>query len=250
MKPYVGITGVRSKVELDSLKRLIESYGLPSSHQLMVGVLTSYKGLSRGILADSHQYVLPKDVETVFIEDSRMLNLLHYNSRAGSLMMQLEDILSDTVLCDGVQLNIAWPPPAELKRWRERSRARITLQVSARAYAEVGTAPDRLVKRLAAYEGLVDAVLLDMSGGLGREIDGTEAQLVLRAFLKARLTMKFGVAGGLTYRNLHEVLTPIRDLYPGLSFDAQARLRSASTKTLDLDLCERYIAAAVQLLLD
>lgn len=240
-KPYVGITGVTTRLQSEAISKYAEELGWPLTTQIMIGVLASYKGL-RGQLANPKQYPAVKQIGTVLINDRGFLNLVHYNSRADGLSAQLTEVLSDAIWADGVQLNIPWPHPDALRRFRNRTYMTVVQQISMRAYRMAGGTPGRMVKHLAAYEGLIEHVLIDPSGGTGHVFDVEYAKTVLAALVDSQLEFKWGIAGGLGMDNIGR-LRPLLDIYPDLSWDAQARLRSADDQ-LDPGMWEPYLAAS------
>ena len=244
-KPYVGITGVTTRSQSEAISKYVEALGWPQATQVMVGVLASYKGLCRQPV-NRNQYPEVEQIGSVLINDRGLLNLVHYNSRADGLAAQLIELLSDAGWADGVQLNIPWPPPEVLRRFRSRTYMTVVQQISTRAYRMAGGTPERLVRSLSAYEGLIEYVLIDPSGGTGHAFDAEFAKSALTALVDSQLEFKWGIAGGLGTDNL-ERLRPLLDLYPGLSWDAQARLRTADDR-LDPGKWEPYLAASWSLI--
>lgn len=244
-KPYVGITGVTSIVQSEAIAGYAELLGWPRTHKVMVGALASYKGL-RGRSANPRQYVGVDQIDSVFVNDRVCLNLIHYNSRANGLFAQLNELLSDARYVDGVQLNISWPWLDALRRLQSRFYTVITLQISSRAYQMIGGTPTRLVSTLAPYEGLIEYVLIDPSGGTGKDFDSHLAKVMLKTLVDSGLGMKWGIAGGLGRGKL-ERLRPLLEIDPGLSWDAQARLRTISDE-LDESLWKPYLEESRKLL--
>lgn len=245
-QPYIGITGITTQRESEALVQMAESLGWPQSHGLMVGVLASYKGLSRGCLANPRQYVAMDRLDEVLVDDGRLLNLIHYNSRASGLYGQLREVLQGLKCVDGLQLNIAWPDPRQLDRLRSHHYAQIVLQVGATAYRMVGATPDGLLRALQPYAGLIERVLIDPSGGTGQVFDRQFARTILRRLVESDLPMRWGIAGGLGPDNLYR-LEDLLSIYPQLSWDAQARLRN-DKDGLDLAKCRYYLEASLALI--
>jgi len=244
-KPYVGITGVTTRSQSEAISKYVEALGWPLTTQVMIGVLASYKSLC-GHLANPKQYPAVEQIGSVLINDRGLLNLVHYNSRADGLAAQLTEVLSDAIWADGVQLNIPWPRPEVLRRFRSRTYMTVVQQISTRAYRMAGGTTERLVRSLGAYEGLIEYVLIDPSGGTGHSFDAEYAKSVLKALVDSQLEFKWGIAGGLGTDNI-ERLRPLLDIYPDISWDAQARLRTADDR-LDPGKWESYLAASWSLI--
>ena len=245
-KPYIGITGVTCREQVEAIVEMADRIGLPRTHQLMIGVLASYRSLVWGELADPHQYVQVEVLNGVFVNDRRLFNLVHYNSRADGLVRQLVDLVSRVDCADGVQLNIPWPAVSSLRRHRERAYTPVVLQISHRAYCEVGGTPERLVERLRGYAGVIEYVLFDPSGGLGKDFDGKQAESILAALVEAELPFRYGVAGGLAPGKLQR-LKPLLEIYSELSWDAQGGLRNQA-RQLDLGRCRRFLEESYDLI--
>ncbi|HVE80773.1 MAG TPA: hypothetical protein VNA68_01375 [Candidatus Dormibacteraeota bacterium] len=245
-KPYIGITGVTDRHQVEVLLKSAEELGWPDSHQLMIGALVSYKGLTLGAASNINRYISPDSLDRVFVGSKMALNLAHYNSRAAGLCAQLETILKPCKYADGVQLNVDWPRPDQLERLRERMFTRVVLQVSRRAYASVGQSPAALGRKLQDYCGVVDSVLFDPSGGQGVELDVDRSKEILEALTDSGLPMSWGLAGGLSADNI-AILGPLLEIYPELSWDAESALRDEHDQ-LDLKKCLGFLTASAALL--
>lgn len=244
---YIGITGVKTEKESSKILEIVRGIGLPSTYRVMIGGLASYKGLSRGVVADPNQYVLPDELKTVFNPDRQLFNVVHYNSRAKGLVAQVERLLDCIEIADGIQLNIPWPEPSILRRLRDRYYTEVVLQISAEAAAMIGHEPTRIAAKLAQYEGVIDYALLDPSGGVGKAFNLRYMLPILEAVVGTGLDINWGVAGGLGPGQL-EKLQPLFEICPSLSWDSQARIRTSDGRALDLAACEKYLVEGVEIL--
>jgi hypothetical protein len=243
---YIGITGIKTLAESHALARMTRELGLPETHCLMMGGLASYKGLKLGYVSDPKQYVLPYELNRSFLRHDRVLNIVHYNSKVEGLSGQLDELIRAIDRADGVQLNIPWPRPSVIRRLRVPS-AIVILQVSSAASAMLDHDPDRIAAKLAEYDGLIDYALIDPSGGVGRNFEPEYAVNALTALVASGLSICWGIAGGLGPGRLG-VLEPLLEIYPELSWDAQARLRTVDGQALDLAACRQYLREGVALL--
>lgn len=242
---YIGITGAKTYDESSKSLKIVREIGLPQTHRVMIGGLASYKGLAWGKVADTNQYVNPREFKHVLIPDRQFFNVLHYNSRSKGLTAQIERLLDLVEIADGVQLNIPWPDPDLLRRLRERYYTEVILQVSTEAAAMLGHEPGRIVAKLSEYEGLIDYALLDPSGGCGKSLDLAYITPILEACVTSRIDVGWGVAGGLGAGRL-SALETLLDIYPKLSWDAQAKLRTTDGQKLDLAACRQYLLEGVE----
>lgn len=244
---YIGITGIKTATDSKALVEIVHTLDLPSSHLLMLGGLASYKGLRLGYVSDPTQYVLPSGLNKALIGNPQILNIVHYNSRHDGLLDQIKDVLDVVDCADGIQLNIPWPEPEMLAVLREETVPVVILQVSGAASEDLDHAPGRIADRLGDYEGLIDYALIDPSGGVGRGFEPEYAVAVLEALVHSGLAIQWGIAGGLGPGSLGN-LEPLLQIYPELSWDAQARLRKGDGQALDLAACEAYLLEGVELL--
>jgi hypothetical protein len=251
LKPYVGITGFMSRGQVETVLELLELVGWPETHLLMVGVLVSPKSLRQEELKPiwRNKYPDPEHLRSIFVPDPRALNLVHYNTKEPGLADQLEQVTEMVPNLDGFQLNIVWPDSEELALFRERHPdLKIVLQLSRKAL--LGYDPESvdssrwLHDRLKPYAEIVDYVLLDLSCGLGVQLNPQYAGSVFGGLLGySDLRFREVVAGGLDGAVLADLVDPLLELVPWLSWDAEGRLRTKDDE-LDFAKCADYLAAS------
>jgi len=246
MKPYIGITGFMYRKEVTVMLGLMPEN---CSRKLMVGVLMNWETLYDRPSKLPNRYPAIREIPRIFTDHSAALNLVHYHSREqAALHWQLEDI---TKWCGpnlhGLQLNVAWPDQMTLKIYKESHPNKIiVLQIGGRALEIIGHSPERLAAKVAEeYSGLIDRILLDPSGGTGKEFDPAEIAEYLSALKKTRLDFGLGVAGGLSSKNLHHAELLLSE-FPDLSIDAEGRLRNPDDH-LDLREAGEYISGALEM---
>jgi len=243
--PYIGVTGFMSRAQVEAA---LEGFPFSPFVKLMVGVLVSDKTLSGVPNSHPNSFPHPDDIAEIFVDDPRVLNLVHYNTHDQKGLARQLDRLFDTAgpNCHGVQLNITWPNIEELKlfhaAWRDKV---IVLQLGKEAF-EAKQSPEIVAKYLSYYKYLIDYLLFDMSGGFGVEIDIDLASDTIGQYLRQGLSKHFGfgLAGGLDSEKL-AMLAPLLRTMQTISIDAQGRLRSDDQ--LDLEKVKAYIRAALLL---
>lgn len=246
---YVGVTAPTSLDEVRELQQMLDQVAWPQDVRFMNGPLVSLKTLSRFPASNPAQYLPIDRIDELMPPDLRFFNVVHYNSSDPLLNMQLRKIMELIPGADGIQLNIAWPLIEELKAFqRDYPQVRLILQISRRALADADNSVRMLIRLLRMYEGVVDYVLYDPSGGEGIPFESDRARTLLEALVTSDLQFGWGVTGGLCADRVR-VLTELLEIYPQLSWDAQSGLRSQDKEdTLDLNRCFGFLAASAALL--
>lgn len=82
----------------------------------------------------------------------------------------------------------------------------------------------------------VDYLLLDPSGGVGIEFDPKTIKPYIDEVYQRHIPAGVVVAGGLESENVEQLFGPLKEIYPGLSCDAEGRLRKGPEGVTELDL--------------
>ena len=249
-QPYIGITGFMIQEEVRSVLDILpENF----NRLVMIGALVSRKTLQGGENKWPNRYPKKEKVEDIFIDHPRALNLVHYNTGdQATLFDQLVEVTELSPNIDGFQLNMTWPAPDELRRYREQyPNMKIVLQVGERAFMRVDHSPSFLLGRVMTnYLGLIDYLLLDPSGGQGKPMDASILQPYLETLAMAEETAKIdigiGIAGGLGPKTMH-LLAPLVKDFPDISIDAEGQLRDENDN-LNLVAAKEYLVKAYEML--
>ena len=239
--PYIGVTGFMSRSEvLETLNQLPET-----DRAIMIGVLASQKTLEGQKPGQPKRYPKIEQIADIFVGDSKALNLVHYNTRDQSTicdqLIQLSDLSGKH--CNGIQLNIAWPDPSQIRAFRTfHPNLTLVLQVGKQAFEMVENSTSDLAQKVLEYQGYIDRILIDFSGGQGKIVDTKMITQCLTAITALNLNIGLGIAGGLCSDALKriEILTAF---FPSLSIDAEGRLRTTNDN-LDLKKVHRYLDQA------
>lgn len=247
MKPYIGATGFTSVEQIafamsSVLGREIDDY------LLMIGILVSHKTLRGEKNKWPKRYPLVEELPNLMLKSDRLLNLIHYNTHTQAFVPELEQLINMSgPNLHGFQLNICWPDPKELERFRNNGNAQsIVLQIGGNAFRQINHSPKQLAEKLEnEYVHLIDYVLLDPSGGFGQAMDINKADQYLDELYWRQLNehLVFGVAGGLSGYNIHE-LDPLIMKYDQLCVDAEGRLRNIETDDMVIDEMVFYLKQA------
>lgn len=244
--PYVGVTGFMLLAEVNEALAMVP-HGL--TRRLMIGVLMSSKTLAGQQNKWPGRYPKKEAVADIFVDDPRALNLVHYNTdHSETLFTQLVEITELTgPYLDGFQLNIAWPPISQIKDyWEAYPDKFFLLQIGSKAMTQVESM-ERFAELVGAYLPMIDAILIDPSGGKGEPLDAAKGAEYLRA-VREYPTLGIGIAGGLGPETLHLLDTLVRE-FPELSIDAESRLRTPKPEDkLCIDAMRTYLEDAFQIL--
>ncbi len=246
---YVGITGFKTREQVDALR----TEAPIGYRRLSIGVLANYHTIMEGRWKPDGRDPEREKIATIFRPQcDHGYNLVHYYTKNPTNLGQ-QLVLAKHFggpYCHGLQLNIAWPDPdaiRELQDSQEGNELILVIQLGGRRWPITDYEPRELaLKVLNLYDGMADYVLLDPSGGLGRQLE-VDVLLPYLESLDAYMTAwrrpaRLVIAGGLCVNTL-EKIRPFCEQFPGLSFDAEAKLHSESGQ-LDLDRCRQYLTVA------
>lgn len=214
----------------------------------MIGALASLKTLRRLQNKRPNRYPKVENIAEIFPEHPQALNLIHYaTDKPETLYTQLREITKlGGENMHGLQLNVAWPPPPVIYEYRlAYPFKKIVLQVGNRALEQMEFSPMLLAEKVQSYEKMVDYILLDPSGGLGKPLDTSRAYDYLRALKEKNINISLGVAGGLSPTTL-SLVKPLTEDFPDLSIDAEGRLRDENDN-LDIATAKKYLEKAFEI---
>ena len=218
----------------------------------MIGMLVSGKTIKGIPNKWPNRYPTPEVIPSIFVDNPRALNLVHYNTKEESPKEIINELCTIEEACGpyhhGFQLNMVWPKAELISNYQQSSPSRtekiIVLQCGGRAMAELNHSPKALAEKLKNYEGVIDYVLLDPSGGIGIPFDVQYALRCLEEIDNTNLpTITCGIAGGLSPETLPNLLPPILKQFPNVCIDAEGRLRTKEDH-LDLSIASEYIKIA------
>ncbi len=244
--PYVGVTGFMSSAEVNEALAMVPA---GSTRRLMVGVLASSKTLAGQHNKWPGRYPKREAIASILTNDARALNLVHYSTdRPETLFTQLVELTKFAgPRLDGFQLNIAWPSMSQIEDYAAiYPNMFLLLQIGGKAMAQVESM-ERFTELVGAHLPMIDAILVDSSGGKGKPLDAVKGAEYLRAARK-HPTLGIGIAGGLGPETLH-LLDPLVKEFPELSIDAEGRLRTRMPEdALRLDAMRTYLEDAFPIL--
>lgn len=245
--PYVGVTGF---THIEQVTTVLDALPTNLPRQLMVGVLACGETLrDKKALRFPKRYPKKEEIAGVFPSDHRVLNLIHYHSESEGMTLAHEMVEMRVEhggsLCHGLQVNIAWPSAQYLQIYRgmvehlvsaafapRPTNEVIVLQVGHDALSDCNYNPFAVTKRLRDYEGVVNYVLLDASGGRGKPFSREMAALAMSVADQMPKSMGLVLAGGFSALSVDKTLNYFQSFdqptldRATLSLDAEGRLRS------------------------
>ncbi|MBI3627473.1 MAG: hypothetical protein HY220_01855 [Candidatus Sungbacteria bacterium] len=236
MHEVVWMAGVQHSLATKNPVRWLMS-GVLASSKTLVGLTNKWPG----------RYPKVEDIKSIFTAHLNMVNLIHYNTdnEMGALgdLVRLHELAGPHL--HGFQLNMAWPETRLLDDYRRAFgwEPRIVLQIGRRAMGEMNHDPREVSDRLEDYAGVVDDVLIDPSGGKGEPFNTESARMFLRAIAERGWDLGLGIAGGLDAQSI-QLLEPLLEEFPGLSIDAESRLRNKPADDLNLERARLYFTEA------
>lgn len=246
MKPYIGVSCF---TDVEQLK--IATTFLPEQvyHKFMVGLSVSYKSLRGLPLKNKWQkrMIEPQKINSLLLPDPRFLNIIHYSGDDPNYLSPDLFLLNHRTNehLHGFQLNFVWPSVQIIEKIRRYFPDLILiLNLFPPNLAAVDNNPTKLKHKLLPYRQLLDAVLIDSSGGQGQLLDPNQIFSYLSGLFDTGLGI--GFAGGLTPDNL-QLLEPLAHYADSFSIDAESGLRNEANE-LDLDKVQKYLSRAYRLL--
>lgn len=227
---YVGITGFMSSGEVTEV--ISKSFWGDNDPLLMVGVLMSSKTLGGKRNKWSKRYPFGYNISTIFPSHPRALNLIHFSTDyPDNLDRELfEAVRIGGERLHGFQLNVVWPKIHLLRAFKKSyPEMKLVLQLGNKAIIKAGKSRKVLAQKVADYQGLIDYVLLDGSGGYGLAFDFRSSYEYLSYLSEVGIKYNIGIglAGGMCAAEVDRFYELRRCLYlpNGLSTDAEGRLR-------------------------
>ncbi len=260
---YISVSGIESASQIAALEQHNATIAGPRSPEFLVGIQASEKSQfdkienSRG-----HNWHPVGDEIWRLLKPLRKATrrIIHYSFDAtknpGDVRCLIDDLLErkpENVELDGIQFNnlrLADQDYEDTLALIEHGSYKIA-QLSAGVLRRCR--PEELARRLA--DSSFSHVLVDTSGGMGRQFDLNEYIRTIEAFMDNAPDLEIGVAGGFGPGSMgyFEVLL---SRYPELSCDAEGNLRiypdnmrqEHARSSFSVDRAKTYITEAHQLI--
>ncbi|MBI2064827.1 MAG: hypothetical protein HYT62_02095 [Candidatus Yanofskybacteria bacterium] len=236
---YAGVCDVISPEQARAMAEELRRNRKNPDRKVMIGVMTGHFALRPDKDDPGEQRsVFPsrEEISLGFTDDPDVLNTVHFADlyrprEAQTLLDDLELIVEyGGEHLHAIQLDVTWPDPDEIDKFKEaHPELKIILQIGQTALNEAGKDPQKVVELLDRYGDSIDFVLLDMSMGKGKNMESEGLLPLLRLIQKELPGLGLAVAGGLGPDSM-EPLEPVAKEFPGISIDAQGRLKPPGAK--------------------
>lgn len=222
--------------------------------EVALGVLMSEKTGLLGV-PNRHGSIYPnfEDTEGIFeasssFETKRLPLIVHYNTdNPDKVGDQLVRALAPHENVDGVQVNgLRAQHLRNLAHLKEhRPEISLIMQIDNEYLSELE--PIDLKGLLRKYDGLLDYLWLDASGGQGRLLDVRRLLPYIETTLEEGALV--GVAGGLNAANVENQLLALLEQYPEVSWDAESGVqdRVGSVRRFDTAAARDFLIASLDL---
>lgn len=254
--PYIGITGAVTVQETEDICNAFgeAGYTLESPYIPMLGFLVSHTTL-KGQPTENRRYPPVKELPRLLqATDKRVLTMVHYNTRETSTLAdQVTDLyqgIYEEELCRALQLNVTWPEVRQVARIKEKfPDMQIVLQASQAAMKDKTSRT--IAQKIKGYGNVISYVLIDPSGGRGKEFDEAISLLIYQSVRKECPHVRIGFAGGFTGENIAERVKRLEAEIKGSNFcvDAEGGLRDKITSkygddVLNMQKVRKYVRSA------
>lgn len=245
-QPYVGVSGITREKEAEWA---LDALPMESSHDLMVGILASWKSIRSHKLNKKLRSQFPnlKKIKNLVRYEPGTLNLVHYcpeKKRMNDIVGDLYKLYwqSDEGL-NGFQINLLWPDVEIYKEIRREFGPGIRLVQQVPPGLLDTMTPIELCNKLSCYDGLIDEILLDPSAGTGCNLDLKKIKKYIREIKRSSLDI-IGAAGGLGPDSTGSI-EELAGEFPDLSIDAQSNLRAEGK----IDKCSlrKYLVSSFEI---
>ncbi|MCX6744725.1 MAG: hypothetical protein NTX82_04340 [Candidatus Parcubacteria bacterium] len=251
--PFISITDFMTREQVYQMLAIARKYNgkVQPVRKLGVGVMMSYTTLNE--IPSPFLTAFPRNhqIAGVFILDPLVFNVLHYadyKDRDFAKSLQLARNWSGYNL-HAIQLDMIWPDPMVLADFRHKNpQIQIILQIGTKAFEMIANDPGKLVQKLKTYGQSLDYVLLDKSMGQGKPMDAQALIPFLEILAKDRPDLSLEVGGGLGPATT-DLLIPLLEKFPRISWDAEGKLRPSGNllDPIDWNMAGQYLEKSFSL---
>lgn len=245
-KPYIGVTGFKTQGEVRVANAIYRNSGIWDTEYVpMYGFITSDNRLKDRTIGGDTSPAL-EQLPALLRESSKgaLTMIHHYTKNKEDLVYEVVSIFNTggiyaNGLCRALQLNATWPDVDSIKEIKKvLPEMNVVVSLTEKALAD-----PELVQKARQYEKLATYMLIDPSGGKGKELDVKKGYDLIHKLHEVMPLMDFGLAGGFDGNNIGTATKQVEWFDPQVSFDAQGRLRN----DIGIDYCKlkTYVNNAV-----
>lgn len=251
-RPYIGVTGIKRPLDTSAVVNIFKDSEISTiGYWGMIGYLFSQHKLK----SDAELTKLAESISGSSTDVTR--SFLHYFSPdEDNVKREVEQTIRGLQkingrIFDGLQVNVPWIDPRIVEDLRLRYGLLLTLQVGPRIIH--GSSKSKEIRRrLFDYNGIVDYILVDASGGRGESINFHDAcrfsDLIDEAFYNSNFKPIKLFAGGFSSKNVSYNVMSLHNLIgEKFGIDAQKKLKNINGN-LDTGQLLNYVNSAVEIL--
>ncbi len=252
MKPYVGITGVKTLQDVFAISSSYRKYEYNENVTGMYGFPSSPRKLEDYAKVGKRGPCMNDLAKIVSAVSDEAIPMIHYYTKNFNMLAdEIEQVFMLNNLydvCKAVQLNLPWPKINEVEKIKNKFRnMEIVLQIS--GWATEGFTLNEISEKVQEYDALVDYCLFDPSMGRGIPFDLEEGIMMMNILSEALPNALMGVAGGFDGNNVGDKLKMIKEGYDADFFiDAEGGLRDNNNE-LDYEKVDAYLKNAADVLI-
>ncbi len=251
LKPdkYISIAGFKDPEEVRRVSYEIQNLDF-GYHKVMYGIHCSSKRM-RDIYTGGDKSPAVINMETLIssIPENR-IPVIHYYSNTEKAYSELSELIEYVPNFNHIQLNMDWPSVKNINCLKEKfpdRNLKFVLQLPERAISALNE--NQIARLVQAYETSANYVLIDLSGGKGKELDIEHSAKMINAIID-NSSMPISVAGGLSPDNVSQIIYSLREKCGNMfSVDAQAKIRTEDEKNIDVNKAAAYFKNSLEALM-
>ncbi|MGV8086351.1 MAG: hypothetical protein ACP5N1_01845 [Candidatus Woesearchaeota archaeon] len=246
---YISIAGFKNQQEVKEVSYAIQNIDF-GYHQIMYGIHCSSKRM-RDIYTegDLSPAVINMEALVASIPANRIPVIHYYSNDQKQAFSEISNLIENVPGFNHIQLNMDWPSVNGMNYLKNKFSDRnlkFILQLPERALSELNE--NQIARIVQAYEKSADYVLIDLSGGKGKELNIEKSAKMMNAILD-NSSIPLSVAGGLSADNVASIIYSLKEKCGNMfSVDTQTRVRTEDNKKIAIDKATAFFKNSLEAL--
>ncbi|HII15124.1 MAG TPA: hypothetical protein HA362_02325 [Nanoarchaeota archaeon] len=262
-KSYIGITGFKTIGEVRQAGQIFACEGFLGrdsrlgAYKPMFGIAASNKRLADRAKGGTMSPSADNLVSLLRGVPGGCMPVMHYSTEnRGKLADELAELFSIGRMygehCSAVQINMDWPELRQVEAIKKAMPEMVMIfqipQRAMQAYTKnSGLDIESIAAKANEYAGFADYMLVDPSGGKGKEFDVGQCTGLMLALGQKLPNTRIGVAGGFSGGNVLEKMQKLHErVSEPFCIDAQGRLRTEDREWLVMEKVQSYVCRAAE----